>query len=394
MNPKKTNPNRSARFLCSALTPCPAQNFSLAGKMGLRGLAMMATLACLVLVLGCKPRTHSPSEMVLVPGGEFLMGSDADWAFPNEKPSHRVQVAPFFIEAKPVTNAEFAEFVKATGYKTLAERAIDWEEMKKQVPPGTPKPPDEVLQPGSLVFRPTQGPVDLRDMSQWWVWTPGASWKHPEGPGSSIEARWDHPVVQVAFEDAQAYAKWAGKRLPSEAEWEFAARGGLEGKRFAWGDIEKPDGKFRVNRWTGEFPYLNDTQDGFAGTSPVGTFPPNGYGLFDMGGNVWNWCSDFYRAGTFAERSGDSKACCDPKGPADSADVILVPGDPSPPMLPGAERRVTKGGSFLCHPAYCESYRPAARRGTTPDTGSSHVGFRCAMDAPGNSQEKSQRPER
>ena len=321
--------------------------------------------------------------MVLVPGGEFTMGSDAEWAFPNEKPAHRVVVTPFFLDVKPVTNAEFAEFVKATGYQTLAERPVDWEEVKKQVPPGTPKPPDEVLQPGSLVFRPTDGPVDLRDMSQWWVWTTGASWKHPEGPGSSLEGRSDHPVVQVAFEDAQAYAKWAGKRLPTEAEWEFAACGGMDGKRYAWGDEERPKGKFMANRWTGNFPYLNDAEDGFAGTSPAGAFPPNGYGVFDMGGNVWNWCSDFYRANTFADRSGDSKACCDPKGPVDSLERVQMPGDPSPPMMPGAERRVTKGGSFLCHPAYCESYRPAARRGTTPDTGSSHVGFRCAKDVPG-----------
>jgi formylglycine-generating enzyme required for sulfatase activity len=229
--------------------------------------------------------------------------------------------------------------------------------------------------------------VDLRDMSQWWVWTTGASWKHPEGPGSSIEGRRDHPVVHIAFEDAQAYAKWAGKRLPTEAEWEFAARGGLDGKRYAWGDEERPDGKIMANRWTGEFPYHNDGEDGFVGTSPAGAFPPNGYGLFDMAGNVWNWCSDFYRAGTYAERSGDSKACCDPKGPADSIETALMRGDPSPPMVPGAERRVTKGGSFLCHPAYCESYRPAARRGTAPDTGSSHVGFRCAMDTTAAPQE-------
>ena len=320
--------------------------------------------------------------MALIPGGTFVMGSDADYAFANEKPAHRVEVAPFFIDVNPVTNTEFAAFVEATGYKTVAERSVDWEELKKQVPPGTPKPPDELLLPGSIVFRPTAGPVDLRDMSQWWVWTTGASWQHPEGPGSSIAGRENHPVVQVAWEDAQAYAKWAGKRLPTEAEWEFAARGGLEGKRYAWGEFENPDGKFMANRWTGEFPYSNDKKDGFAGTSPAGSFPPNAYGLHDMGGNVWNWCSDLYRADTFAERANDKGACCDPRGPLTAEGETPIPGDPSPPSVPGAERRVTKGGSFLCNPSYCESYRPSARRGTPPDTGSSHVGFRCAMDAP------------
>jgi sulfatase modifying factor 1 len=323
-----------------------------------------------------------PSGMVLLPGGEFFMGTDSERAFPNERPAHRVTIAPFLLDIHPVTNSEFAEFVVATGYVTIAERSIDWEELKKQVPPGTPRPPDEMLAPGSLVFQPTKGPVDLRDMSQWWVWTSGASWRHPEGPGSSIEGRESHPVVQVAFEDAQAFARWAGKRLPTEAEWEFGARGGLVNARYPWGNEETPEGRFMVNRWTGDFPYDNDQADGFAGTSPVGSFPPNGYGLYDMGGNVWNWCSDLYRADTYALRAGDEAACCDPRGPITLADEAKVPGDPSPPNVPGAERRVTKGGSFLCHPAYCESYRPSARRGTPPDTGSSHVGFRCAMDAP------------
>ena len=336
----------------------------------------------LLALAGCKPPASAPAGMVLLPGGEFSMGSDADYAFPNERPAHRVTVAPFLLDIDPVTNADYAKFVEATGYITLAERPVDWEEMKKQVPPGTPKPPDEVLAPGSLVFRATDGPVDLRDMSLWWAWTHGASWRHPEGPGSTIAGRENHPVVQVAWEDAKAYAAWAGKRLPTEAEWEFAARGGLDGQRYAWGMEENPGGQYKVNRWTGEFPYHNDGKDGFVGTSPVGSFPANGYGLHDMGGNVWNWCSDLYRADTFAERADDQKACCDPRGPETSAGERPMAGDPSPPMVPGAERRVTKGGSFLCHPSYCESYRPSARRGTAPDTGSSHVGFRCALDAP------------
>jgi len=349
-----------------------------------RALRSIVPLA-FALSLGSCDRT-TPAGMVLIPGGTFIMGSDADYAYANEKPAHRVQVAPFFLDAKPVTNAEFARFVEATGYITVAERAVDWEELRKQVPPGTPRPPDEALQPGSLIFKPTDGPVDLRNMANWWHWTHGASWRHPEGPGSTIEGREDHPVVHVAWDDANAYAKWAGKRLPTEAEWEFAARGGMVDQRYAWGDEEQPEDLYMVNRWTGEFPYHNDGKDGFVGTSPVGSFPANGYGLFDMGGNVWNWCSDLYRADTFAARAGDEKACCDPQGPENADDERFVPGDPSPPTVPGAERRVTKGGSFLCHPDYCESYRPSARRGTPPDTGSSHVGFRCAMDVAAGSR--------
>jgi formylglycine-generating enzyme required for sulfatase activity len=222
-------------------------------------------LVALFALAGCKPAagpvSGPPAGMVLIHGGHFRMGSDAGYAYGNEKPAHRVEVAPFYLDAKPVTNADFARFVEATGYVTVAERPVIWEELKKQVPPGTPKPPDEVLQPGSLVFRATAGPVDLRDMASWWQWKHGASWRHPEGPGSSIEGREDHPVVQVAWEDANAYAKWAGRRLPTEAEWEFAARGGLEGARYAWGEEENPDGHFMVNRWTGEFPYHNDGQD-------------------------------------------------------------------------------------------------------------------------------------
>ena len=319
--------------------------------------------------------------MVLIPGGEFLMGSDAEYAFPNERPAHRVKVNPFFLDIHTVTNAEFSKFVKATGYVTIAERAVDWEEVRKQVPPGTPKPPAEVLAPGSLVFQPTKGPVDLRDLSAWWQWTHGASWSHPEGPSSSIAGRENHPVVQIAWADANAYAAWAGKRLPTEAEWEFAAAGGNEGHRYAWGNEERPAGRFMLNRWTGQFPYRNDASDGFAGTSPVGAFPANGYGLYDMSGNVWNWCGDIYRADAFAERSQSGEICCDPAGPQTTQGEKVIPGDPSPPTVPGVERRVIKGGSFLCDPAYCESYRPSARRGTPPDTGSSHVGFRCAKDA-------------
>jgi formylglycine-generating enzyme required for sulfatase activity len=331
----------------------------------------------------CMAGCHSSKpagDMLLIPGGEFMMGSDAGYAFPNERPAHGVKVKPFLMDVHPVTNGEFARFASATGYVTVAERPVDWEELKKQVPPGTPKPPAEMLTPGSLVFHPTPGPVELRDMSSWWRWVNGASWRHPEGPRSNIIGREKHPVVHIAWEDANAYAVWAEKRLPTEAEWEFAAMGGSGGRRYPWGDEERPGGRFMLNRWTGQFPYRNDATDGFIGTSPVGSFPANGYGLYDMGGNVWNWCSDLYRADTYSDRVGGGKFCCDPTGPTTMEGETTIPGDPSPPMVPGAERRVTKGGSFLCHPDYCESYRPSARRGTPPDTGSSHVGFRCAKD--------------
>jgi formylglycine-generating enzyme required for sulfatase activity len=306
-----------------------------------------------VIVVAATARAaDAPSGMRWIPPGEFTMGTDDPKSMPNERPAHRVKVDGLFLDEHDVTNAEFRRFVEATKYLTTAERPVDWEELKKQVPPGTPKPPDQMLKPGSLVFTPPQGVVaDLRDLSQWWTWTRGADWRHPEGPNSSIEGRDDHPVVQVSWDDAVAYAKWAGKRLPTEAEWEYAARGGLEGKRFGWGDEFKPDGKFRANTFTGHFPEKDTKEDGFAGTSPVKTFPANGYGLFDMGGNVWNWTADVY-----TDRAGDAPRAGDP-------------------------RRVTKGGSFLCNPSYCESYRPSARRGTPYDTGSGHVGFRCVKSA-------------
>jgi formylglycine-generating enzyme required for sulfatase activity len=279
-----------------------------------------------------------------------------------------VQVNAFFLDVTDVTNAQFSKFVAATNYVTTAERKPDWAEIAKQLPPGTPKPPDSQLVPGSLVYSPPGRRVPLDDLSQWWRWVPGASWRHPEGPGSSIAKRSDHPVVQVSWDDAVAYCSWAGKRLPTEAEWERAARGGLEGKRFAWGDEFKPGGKFVTNTYTGEFPVRDTAEDGWAGTSPVKSFPPNGYGLYDMAGNVWNWTSDWYRPDTFVAAAASGKVAVCPTGPERSFD----PADPYSP------KRVTKGGSFLCSASYCESYRPSARRGTPPDTGSGHVGFRCA----------------
>ena len=311
-----------------------------------------------------------PPGMVWIAGGEFTMGSDGALSRHNEQPPHPVSVSGFWIDAAPVTNAQFQQFVAATKYVTVAERKPDWNELKKQLPPGTPKPDDSVLVPGSMVFTESAGPVDLSRMENFWRWTPSACWRHPEGPGSDINGRENHPVVQVSWDDAVAYAKWAGKRLPTEAEWEFAARGGTAGTTYWWGDEFRPGGKFMANTWTGSFPHDNTQADGFMRTSPIESFPPNGYGLFDMGGNVWNWCSDWYRPDVHAQLAKEA-LCCDPQGPASSVS----------PDHPHQVERVTKGGSFLCHESYCASYRPSARRGLPPDTGMSHVGFRCAKDA-------------
>ena len=285
----------------------------------------------------------APMIMKRIEAGEFTMGSDAAYAMTNERPARRVRVGTFWIDEHPVTNAQFAQFVKATGYLTTADQEPEWDELKKQLPPGTPKPPPDVLVPGSAVFTPPTGPVPLDNAEAWWRWTPNASWRQPEGSGSTIADRADHPVVHVSWDDAAAYAKWAAKRLPTEAEWEYAARGGLDGKRFSWGDEGPASGSARANIFQGEFPYRQTPDDGFAGTSPVKSYAPNGYGLYDMAGNVWQWTADHYR---------------------------------SSPDEAATERRVIKGGSFLCHDSYCESYRPSARRGVEPDTGSSHVGFR------------------
>ncbi|MBX9627026.1 MAG: formylglycine-generating enzyme family protein [Gemmataceae bacterium] len=332
------------------------------------GLALGGFGAAYGLTRLTRAEPAAPPGMVWVPGGEFTMGSDTGPA--SERPAHRVRVDGFYMDETEVTNAQFRAFVEATGYVTTAEKPVDWEQMRRTVPPGTPKPPDDQLVPGSLVFAPPAGPVDTRDYSQWWRWTPGACWKHPEGPGSDLAGRDDHPVAHVAWDDAVAYAKWAGKRLPTEAEWEFAARGGLDRKRFTWGDTPPAEGAKLANIWQGSFPHQNLKADGFDRTAPVKSYPPNGYGLYDAAGNVWEWCGDWYRADEYVRRAGQ-KVLANPPGPDASWD----------PDRPFDRQRVIRGGSFLCHVSYCESYRPAARRGTAVDTGMSHLGFRCVKDA-------------
>ncbi|WP_011299041.1 MULTISPECIES: formylglycine-generating enzyme family protein [Cupriavidus] len=321
---------------------------------------------------------RGPAGMVHVPGGEFLMGSDSKMAQANEKPAHKVRIHGFWMDQHHVTNAEFRKFVEATGYVTTAEKSPDWETLKVQLPPGTPRPPASAMVAGAMVFVGTSRPVPLQDYSRWWRYVPGADWRHPGGPGTSIEGKDNHPVVQVSYEDAQAYAKWAGKRLPTEAEWEFAARGGLEQATYAWGEKFAPDGKQMANVWQGQqgqpFPVISPKAGGALGTSPVGTFPANGYGLYDMTGNAWQWVADWYRADQFRREAAQGRLVDDPPGP-------LASWDPSEPGVPvGAPKRVTRGGSFLCNEDYCLSYRPSARRGTDPYNSMSHLGFRLVMD--------------
>jgi formylglycine-generating enzyme len=301
--------------------------------------------------------------MAWIPGGEFSMGSDDFYA--EEAPVHRASVDGFWMDEHPVTVAEFRRFVKATAYVTVAERPLD--------PADYPDADPDLLVPGALVFRMTSGPVDLRDYRNWWAYIPGADWRHPEGPESGLGGRDRHPVTQVAYEDAEAFASWAGKELPTEAEWEFAARGGLEGKVFAWGDEFMPRGKVMANTWHGEFPWQRVRAHKFEGTSPVRSFPPNEYGLYDMAGNVWEWTVDFFSRKHVNEVE---HGCCMPHNPrvtsADQSYALGQPGEHIP-------RRVTKGGSHLCAPNYCLRYRPAARQGEAVDTSTTHIGFRCIV---------------
>jgi sulfatase modifying factor 1 len=310
----------------------------------------------------------SSKDMALIPGGTFMMGADNRQADKDEYPKHEVTVTAFYIDKTEVTNAEFEKFINATGYITTAEKKPDWEEMKKTLPPGTPKPPDDELVAASLVFKQTQFPVDLNDYGQWWSWVPGADWRHPEGPGSSTRGRENYPVVQVSWFDAMAYCKWAGKQLPTEAQWEFAARGGLSNNIYPWGNEHVNAGKPKANTWEGKFPYANEKKDGFVTLAPVKKYAPNGYGLYDMAGNVWEWCSDWYDAGYYKNISTHST---DPKGSSKSF-------DPAEPLMP---KRSLRGGSFLCNDSYCSGYRVSRRMRSTPDTGLEHTGFRCVRKA-------------
>lgn len=310
--------------------------------------------------------------MVWISGGEFTMGTDSELGWPDEKPAHRVRVAGFWMDETEVTNDQFAAFVAATGYVTTAERAPSAEEILAQLPPGTPAPSPESLVPGSLVFVPPDGPVALHDYSQWWQWTPGADWRHPEGPDSDLAGRKDHPVVHVSWDDAAAYARWAGKRLPTEAEWEFAARGGLVAQPYVWGDAPPgAQGTWQANLWQGDFPQGNTAEDRYPRTAPVRSFQPNGYGLYDMAGNVWEWCGDWYDRELYRRRA-TAELVIDPAGPDASRDDAQ----------PYQHQRVQRGGSFLCSDSYCSRYRPSARHGCSPDTGMSHVGFRCVRSEP------------
>jgi formylglycine-generating enzyme len=313
--------------------------------------------------------SSSTAGMVFIAGGEYRMGGDNDQASADEYPKHKVRVTGFWMDATEVTNAQFKKFVDATGYITVAERKPDWEELKKTVPPGTPRPDESLLVPSSLVFRSTEGPVNLSDYNQWWSWIKGADWKHPQGPQSNLNGKENYPVVQVSWEDAQAYCKWARKRLPTEAEWEYAARGGLQNAVYPWGNEHINKGLVKTNSWEGEFPYHNKMTDRYFTAAPVRSYQPNGYGLYDMSGNVWEWCSDWYHYDYYKTFKGGIAA--NPKGPANSFD----PDDPYTP------KRSLRGGSFLCNDAYCSGYRVARRMKSSPDTGLEHTGFRCVKDA-------------
>jgi len=336
-------------------------------------------LFIILLNQSCKNQTQIKKEeqisqipgMVWIPGGIYDMGaSDSDrMALSHEKPKHTVKVDGFYMDETEVTNAQFSRFIQATNYITTAERPVDWELIKQQLPPGTPKPHDSLLLPGSLLFKKTKESVpNLYDFSQWWRWTNGANWKQPEGKGSSIDGKDNHPVVHVSYEDAMAYCHWAGRRLPTEAEWEFAARGGKRDKIYFWGDLTDKLSSY-VNSWEGEFPVDNTQADGFEKSAPVKTYPPNGYGLYEISGNVWEWTSDWFSS-QYYQYCKENSITNNPKGPKEAFN----------PNNPYVDERVIRGGSFLCNASYCASYRVSSRMATDPNTSLEHLGFRTVMD--------------
>lgn len=315
------------------------------------------------------PYRVSTKGMILIKGGTYMMGADVASADPDEFPKHKVTVSSFYMDATEVTNGEFNKFVEATGYITTAEQKPNWDSLKAGLPPGTPKPDESLLVPASLVFKKTAGPVSLTDYSQWWTWKEGASWKHPEGPGSNIEGKEHYPVVQVSWYDAMAYCKWAGKRLPTEAEWEYAARGGLVNQPYTWGNESIDKGAPKANTWEGKFPYYNSVHDGYVLSAPVKSYKPNGYGLFDMAGNVWEWCSDWYDDNYYQKLKDDVSV--NPQGPEQGHDA----------RDPYMQKKTVRGGSFLCNTSYCTGYRVSRRMKSSPDTGIEHTGFRCVVSA-------------
>ena len=314
-------------------------------------------------IVKSEKKSRDNKNMVLIPGGVFSMGVDGD-GWKDEFPKHKVKIDSFWMDINEVTNNQFLEFVNSTGYITTAERNVDWNQMKKDLPPNTPKPDDSYLVPSSLVFFPTSRAVNLNDVSQWWKFTNGANWRQPQGPGSNIDGKGSHPVVHVSWYDAIAYCEWAGTRLPTEAEWEYASRGGIIDATFSWGNEDLDEGKLKANTWNGNFPYYNSKDDGFIYTADVRSFEPNGYGLFDMSGNVWEWCSDWYDENYYYSVS--EIVSINPQGPPKSYDS----------NEPYAQKKVSRGGSFLCHKSYCTGYRNSMRMKSTPDTSSMHTGFR------------------
>jgi sulfatase modifying factor 1 len=331
----------------------------------------MKGLLLLLAALALAPAASALDGMRLIPNGRFEMGSHSREAWPEEGPPHQVVLSrAYWMDETEVSNREFARFVAATGYRTIAERPVKLRDIMAQLPKGAAGPPAHLLQPGSLVFVLPSGPVDPRDTSPWWRWTPGANWRAPEGPGSTIARRADHPVVHLAWEDAQQYCKWAGKRLPTEAEWERAARGGVDGLPYVWGSEQPndaaPRASWHANIWQGIFPVQNTAKDGYVLTAPARSFKPNPYGLYDMAGNVWEWTADWYRADAYLGRQG--VITTDPRGQQRPLDAM--------------RRKAQRGGSFLCHASYCSRYRPAARQGAAADSGTSHAGVRCAKSWP------------